>query len=115
MEIASAVMSGVEATLQDFMDGLEKKFAELSDRVETLSKALDSLTDTTDRRSSDDKDAQTTLEDELAAELQPTLDAPVAEPVPLDMGTPKVASVVEAIVKPQPSNLFTFICQQKGG
>lgn len=110
MEIASAVMTGVESVLEDFMTGLEKKMAELSDRIDSLGKAFDSLQETTDKRSEGDKDAVRSIEDDLAADLQPTLAAPVAEPVPLEMA-PKTASV-----KPvnKPANLYSFICQKKG-
>lgn len=114
MEISSAVMTGVESVLADFMDGLEKKMADMSDRIETLSKALESLQDTTDKRTEDEKDTQRSIEDDLAADLNPTMDNPTAEPVPLDMGM-KTASVEQpAPAKPQAANLFTFICQQKG-
>lgn len=110
MEVASAVMTGVEAVLEDFMSGLEKKIADMSDRIESLGKAFDALQETTDKRSEDDKDAARSLEDDLAADLQPTLAAPVAEPIPLEMA-PKTASAKPAS---KPSNLYSFICQKKG-
>ena len=110
MEVASAVMTGVESVLEDFMTGLEKKLADMSDRIDSLGKAFDALQETTDKRSEGDKDAARSLEDDLAADLQPTLAAPVAEPIPLEM-TPKTASA-----KPvnKPANLYSFICQKKG-
>ena len=120
MEIASAVMTGVESVLADFMNGLEKKMADMADRIETLSKALESLQDTTDRRSEDDKDAARAIEDDLAADLNPAIGAPVAEPVPLDMGvktasaTPITDMAKSIVMRPEQMNLFSFICQQKG-
>lgn len=120
MAISSAVMTGVESVLEDFMAGLEKKMAEMADRIETLSKALESLQDTTDRRSEDDKDAARAIEDDLAADLNPAIGEPVAEPVPLDMGvktastTPITDMAKSIVMKPEPANLFSFICQQRG-
>jgi hypothetical protein len=108
MEIASAVMSGVEATLEDFTANIEKKLSALLDKVEGLNKAVDALQQTTDRRDDDDKKKEASLQDELAAELQPTLAVPVEEPQAIEM-VPKTAAA-----KPAPTNLFDFICQQKG-
>ena len=107
MEIASAVMSGVEAVLEEFTANLEKKMSALLDKVESLNKTVDALTETTDKRTAEDKDHQASLNDDLAAELQPTMGALVAEPVPLDM-LPKAASVKEA----QPVSLFDLICKK---
>ena len=105
MEIASAVMSGVEATLEEFTANLEKKMSAILDKVESLNKAVDALQQTTDNRKDDDKTKEASLQDELTAELQPTLAAPVAAPSPIDMG--KVASV-----KPVKPNLYNFICKK---
>ena len=107
MEIASAVMTGVEATLQDFAQALEEKIGKLMDKIEDLNKAVESLEKTKDGRSDADKAQQISLEDEIAADLAPSEEAPIAEPVP-PMLEAKTASV-----KPQAVNLFNFICQQK--
>lgn len=102
MEISSAVMSGVEATLEDFASKLDDKFAELLEKIEVLGKAVDSLTDTTDKRKPEDKDEELALEDELAAELQPTMAEPAPAPMPMEL--PKAAS--------QKVNLYNFICKK---
>lgn len=107
MEIASAVMTGVEATLQDFAQALEEKIGKLMDKIEDLNKTVESLEKTKDGRSDEDKAQQISLEDEIAADLAPSEEAPIAEPVP-PMLEAKTASV-----KPQAVNLFNFICQQK--
>ena len=109
MEIASAVMTGVEATLQDFSQALEEKIGKLMEKIEDLNKTVESLEKTKDGRSDEDKAQQISLEDEIAADLAPTDAAPIAEPVP-PMFEAKTASVQE---KPQAVNLFNFICQQK--
>jgi hypothetical protein len=103
MEISSAVMSGVEATLEEFAAGLDKRFSELLDKIDTLGKAVDAMQQTRDNRSDEDKNKEASLEDELAAELQPTLAAPAAEPAPLDL--PKTAS--------KKTNLYNFICKKQ--
>lgn len=103
MEISSAVMSGVEATLEEFSANLEKKLSALLDKVESLSKSVDALQQTADGRSSYDKANEISLEDELAAELQPSMAEPAAEPVPLDLG--KTAS--------KKVNLYSFICKKQ--
>jgi len=111
MEIASAVMSGVEATLEEFTANLEKKMSALLDKVETLGKAVDSLQETTDRRSEDDKDEEEKLRADLDAELMPTLDAGIPTPMPIDMG--KAASekpVAKSVSKK--ANLYNFICKK---
>ena len=107
MEIASAVMTGVEATLQDFAQALEEKIGKLMDKIEDLNKTVESLEKTKDSRSDEDKAQQISLEDEIAADLASSEEAPIAEPVP-PMLEAKTASV-----KPQAVNLFNFICQQK--
>ena len=71
-EISGAVMSGVEAILQDFTATLEKKLSALLERVEGLSKAVDALQSTTDRREQSEKDADAQLREEIAADLMPT-------------------------------------------
>lgn len=111
MEIASAVMSGVEATLEEFTTNLEKKMSAIIDKVETLGKAVDSLQETTDRRSEDDKDEEEKLRADLDAELMPTLDAGIPAPMPIDMG--KAASE-KPVAKPvsKKANLYNFICKK---
>ena len=72
-QIASAVMSGVEAVLQEYTAALEKKIGALLDKFETVKGSVDSLQSTTDKRNQDDIDEDQKLRDELAADLQPTV------------------------------------------
>jgi predicted DNA-binding protein len=105
MEISSAVMTGVEATLEDFATALEEKLGKLMDKIEDLSKAVEAIEKTKDGRSDEDKKEQLSVEDELAADL--ALDEavePNAEPVP-PMLQPKVASE-----QPKPVTLYNLIC-----
>ena len=108
MEIASAVMSGVEAMLQEFTDGLDEKIGKITKKLEDMQKAVDALQETRDNRKDEDKDEEASLEDELAAELQPTMAPAAVAPMPIDMG--KAASVKTASVKP--TNLYNFICKK---
>ena len=115
MEIASAVMSGVESVLEDQLSSLVKDFSskmqDMMDRIEGLSKEVAALQQTTDERDEADKKADEELNDMLGAELNPVAEAPVAEPAPLAM-EPKMA----AAKKPQPAqptNIFSFIMSQK--
>lgn len=74
-EIASAVMSGVEAVLQEYTASTEKRISAVLDKLEALTKAIDALQSTTDRREQQDKDADAQLRDEIAADLMPTTKA----------------------------------------
>jgi hypothetical protein len=105
MEIASAVMSGVEATLEDFTAALEEKLGKLADKIESMQKAVDALQETRDTRSNDDKDKEASLNSELDADLIPS-DVAIPAPMPIDM-QPKTASK-----KTKPANLYSFICKK---
>lgn len=74
-EIASAVMSGVEAVLQEYTASTEKRISAVLDKLEALTKAIDALQSTTDRREQQDKDEDEQLRDEIAADLMPTTKA----------------------------------------
>ena len=104
-EIASVVMSGVEAVLQEYTAGLEKKISALLDKIETLNNTVDSLQSTTDHRNEKQKTEEQDLRDELAAELMPVAEQPVPPPQAMDMGAPvqKAASARTKI------NLFNVI------
>lgn len=108
MEIASAVMSGVEAMLQEFTDGLDEKIGQITKKLEDMQKAVDALQETRDNRKGEDKDEEAALTEELSAELQPTMEPAMAAPMPIDMG--KAASVKTASTKPV--NLYNFICKK---
>lgn len=107
MDIASAVMTGVEAVLEDFSNAMDKKMAELAEKIENMSRTLDSMQGTTDKREDEDKRREIDLQEQLNAELQPSMAAGIEAPEAIDI--PKTAAV-----KPAPTNLFDFICQQKG-
>ena len=70
-QISTAVMSGVEATLQDFATKLEEKFEALSQKIDKLADDFNVLTDTDDRRKREDLDDIAKVRDELSAELNP--------------------------------------------
>lgn len=103
MEIASAVMSGVEATLEEFTASLEKKISEMLDKIDALDKTVNALQSITDRRKDEDKDKEAALAADLDAELMPTLDAGIPAPAAIDL--PKTASK-------KPANLYSFICKK---
>ena len=79
-QIASAVMSGVEAVLQEYTASTEKRISAILDKLEALTKSIDALQSTTDRRDQQAKDADAQLRDEIAADLQPTKTASKRQP-----------------------------------
>lgn len=72
-QIASAVMSGVEAVLQEYTAALEKKIGALLDKLETVKGSVDAMQATDDKRTQDDLDEDRKLREDIAADLQPTV------------------------------------------
>jgi len=109
MEIASAVMSGVESVLEEqistLVDGITKQLDEQMKRIEALAKAVDALQTTTDERADADKKADEELRQMIAEDLNPTGEPAAAEPAPLEVS--KTASVKK------PANLLQYIMSQK--
>lgn len=103
-QLASVVFDAIDSRLQEYTSELEKKFGILTDKMEALLKSVDALTDTTDRRSEEDKKSEERLQEDLDADLMPTDEAPVEpQPFPIPEEAPKTASVM------QPISLFQTI------
>lgn len=115
MEIASAVMSGVEAVMEEQMaavtEATAKKLDEMMDRIEALAKAVDALQQTTDDRAEDQKKRDENLIDQLGEELNPVTDVKLPEPEPLDINKEAAAAPVKPVARP--ANLFSLIMSQK--
>ena len=115
MEIASAVMSGVEAVMEEQMaavtEATAKKLDEMMDRIEALAKAVDALQQTTDDRAEDQKKRDENLIDQLGEELNPVSDVKLPEPEPLDINKEAAAAPVKPAARP--ANLFSLIMSQK--
>lgn len=115
MEIASAVMSGVEAVMEEQMaavtEATAKKLDEMMDRIEALAKAVDALERTTDERAEDDKKKEENLIDQLGGELNPVTDVQLPEPEPLDINKEAAAAPAKPVARP--ANLFSLIMSQK--
>ena len=72
-QIAGAVMSGVESVLQEYTASTEKRISAILDKLEALTKSIDALQSTTDRREQQEKDADEALRADIAADLQPAV------------------------------------------
>lgn len=100
-EISSAVMSGIEAVLQDLVAGQEKKISAILDKVDMLKEEIASLRDTTDKRKQADEDAEKQLRDEISADLNPVVKQATAAPVPKPISMPATPKATR--------NLFSII------
>lgn len=91
-QIASAVMSGVEAVLQEYTAALEKKIGALLDKLETVKGSVDAMQATDDKRTQDDLDEDRKLREDIAADLQPTVKVANTVEAPKPIAMPKSAA-----------------------
>lgn len=91
-QIASAVMSGVEAVLQEYTAALEKKIGALLDKLETVKGSVDAMQATDDKRTQDDLDEDRKLREDIAADLQPTVKVATTVNTPQPIVMPKAAA-----------------------
>ena len=99
-ELLTQFQSTIDDSLKAYTASLEKKLEMLADKLDAVTKAVDSLRDTDDRRTAEDKDEDARLRDDIAAELTPTV---------------KTASV-KPLRRPQPKapvNLFSVLTGRK--
>lgn len=102
-EVMEQFQSIVDASIDNFTAQLDKKLEALMDKLETVKMALESLRDTDDQRSKQDKDALKQMQDDLAAELNPTTKtASIEQPRPVK---PKAQT--------RPVNVFEFLARRK--
>ena len=71
-QIVSAVMSGVEAMMQQYTEKIETKFAELSDKLDAM---VEVTAGTDDMRTKDDRDQISKLRQEMENDLTPVKQA----------------------------------------
>lgn len=91
-QIASTVMSGVEATLQEYTAALEKKISALMDKLDIVKGQVDSMQSTTDKRTQNDIDEDQKLREDIAADLQPTVKVANEITAPQQIVIPKAVS-----------------------
>ena len=102
-EVMEQFQSIVDASIDNFTAQLDKKLEALMDKLETVKMALESLRDTDDQRSKQDKDALKQMQDDLAAELNPTTKtASLEQPKP-----------VKQKAQARPVNVFEFLAKRK--
>lgn len=98
-EILDQIQSVVDASIQNFSAQLDKKIETLVDKLETVKMAIEAMRDTDDQRDKEEKDATKALQDEIAAELQPTVKEASVKPQPIEA--------------PKPINMFEFIINSR--
>ena len=97
---ASEIQSMIEAVLDNFTSMLDKKLEAIVDKVETLRMAVESMRDTEDQRTKQEKDSAKELQDEIAADLQPTVKTASVKPVQKKR---------PAVSAPKPVNMFDIL------
>lgn len=106
-QIASIVMDSISTVLDEKLASIEKREATLLKKLDTLQATIDAMQIDSDRRM-----AEETGDEDLSAELDRELNAPVAEvPAPEAMVMPPQAAVKTASVqrKVTANNLFAYI------
>jgi len=92
-EIMDQIQSTIDSSLKSFTTQLDKKIETLLDKLETVKMALESMRDTDDARTADDKQETDRLRAELSEELNPTVKTASA-PQPTKQGeTPKTRNL----------------------
>lgn len=72
-EMLDSLQSMIDSAIQNYTAQIDKKLETLIDKLDTVKMALESQRDTDDKRAKEDKDEARAIQDEIAAELQPTI------------------------------------------
>ena len=100
-EIMEQFQSVIDSSIENFTSQLDKKIESLIDKLETVKMAIESMRDTDDQRSKQDKDELKQMQDDLAAELNTSSVKTASE-------KPKRGSKS----KTRPVNVFEFLSKK---